>query len=313
MKTTNFERAIFFSWYCGIADCKFCYMSTTRQYNKGKLARRTTESILAESFLCKKLKWDIGFLSGGQKAYSTIEFLELLKNINKTINEKIWINIGALNKEELEKFKPYIKGAVASIETINSELHAELCPSKPIEPFVKMFKYCGELNLKKAMTIIIGLGENLNDYRLLKDFIIKNKIDKIHIYSLNPQKGTIFENKKLPTLEYHCEWIKNLRKDFPKLDIQAGIWKDKAKNVAGLLEAGTNSISKFPAIKLYGTKYAREIVKESENAGFKFKGKLDGKIKIDYDEIDSLKLNKKLKNGIKIKLGKYIKRMNENY
>ena len=27
-QTTNFERALFFSWYCEIRDCKFCYMST---------------------------------------------------------------------------------------------------------------------------------------------------------------------------------------------------------------------------------------------------------------------------------------------
>jgi len=312
MKTTNFERAIFFSWYCGIADCKFCYMSTTRQHNKGKIARRTTESILAELYLCKKLKWDIGFLSGGQKAYTTVEFLELLKKINKTINEKIWINVGPLNKEEVVQFKPYIKGVVASIETINPKLHSELCPSKPIEPFVRMFSYCDELKLKKAVTIIIGLGETLDDYNLLGEFIIKNKIDKIHVYSLNPQKETVFESKKSPSVEYHANWIRNLRKDFPKLDIQAGIWKDKVGNVRELLKAGANSISKFPAIKLYGTEYAKEIEEQAKKAGFKFKGRLYGKIKIDYNEINKLNFDEKLKDKVKIKLEKYIEKMNKN-
>lgn len=288
-------------------------MSTARQHNKGKLARRTTESILAEFFLCKKLGWDIGFLSGGQKAYTTIEFLELLKKIKEVVNKKIWINIGALRKDELTKFKPYIKGVVASIETINPDLHRTLCPSKPIEPFIQMFNYCDELKLKKAMTIIIGLGEKIEDYKLLKDFIIKNKIDKIHVYSLNPQKETIFENNEPISVKYHAEWIKKLREDFPKLDIQAGIWKDKVKNVSILLKAGADSISKFPAIKLYGTEYAKEIELQAKKAGRKFKGKMYGKIEIDFKEIDKLKLDFKLKEKIKLKLEKYIKRMNKIY
>ena len=85
MKTTYFERAIFLSWYCSKADCKFCYMSTQKSLIKDpKRARRTKESILAEALLCRQLGWKIEFLSGGYESYTKEELLFLIRNI-KTI------------------------------------------------------------------------------------------------------------------------------------------------------------------------------------------------------------------------------------
>src|SRR3989338_1167379 len=127
---TCFERAIFFSWYCGTGDCKYCYMSTQP---KKPLARRTTESLIAEVILCKKLGWNIGFLSGGHKAYTAEGFEELLKKISTAAEEKIWINIGALKEDEIKIFLPYIKGVVGAIEILDPKLHKKICPSKPIE------------------------------------------------------------------------------------------------------------------------------------------------------------------------------------
>jgi len=303
--TTNFERAIFFSWYCATRDCTFCYMSTQKT---AKTARRTQESILAELILCKKLKWDIGFLSGGHKAYTKIEFLELLKNINKTINQKVWINVGPLTKQELKQYKPYIKGVVASIETINPRIHKNVCPSKPTTHYEMMLKEADKLGLKKAITIIIGLGETIDDFKLLKDFIRKYKINKIHIYALNPQKGTVFENTKSPIPEYQAEWIAKTRIAFPNLDIQFGIWKDKVKRISLLLEAGANSISKFPAIRYFNSKQAKEIEKQSKKAKRKFKGTLTKVPKINIEkEVNKLKINREVKEKIKKKLEQYLK------
>lgn len=303
---TCFERAIFFSWYCKTRDCKFCYMSTQPK-DKTPLARRTTASILAEIIICKKLGWQIGFISGGHKAYTTLEFKELLKNINKIAEKKPWINIGALTEDELKQFQPYIKGVVASIETINPELHKMVCPSKPIEPFEEMLQYAAELRLNKAVTIILGLGETISDFELLKQFIKKHNIDKIHFYSLNPHKGTIFENTKPVTKEYQAEWIAMTRITFPKIDIQAGIWLDKVKNVSYLLKAGANSISKFPAIKYFNTDYAEEIEEQAEKAERKFKGTLTKFIDFNVDEeVEILNIDNELKQKIKIKLNQYI-------
>jgi biotin synthase-like enzyme len=282
---------------------------STAQHEKN--AVRSQESILAELILCKKLGWDIGFLSGGHEAYTKLKFLELLQNIHKVIKEKIWINIGPLTKEELILYRPYIKGVVASIETINPEIHKKVCPSKPIKPFEDMLKEAE--NLKKAITIILGLGETLEDINLLKSFIIKYNIDKIHIYILNPQKGTIFEKAEIPSAEYHAAWIAETRIAFPKIDIQFGIWKDKVDRVALMLEAGANSISKFPALRSFNSKQAKELEAEVKKANRIFKGTLTNLPKIDIDkEITKLKIEKNLKEKIKIKLKAYLTNLRQS-
>ena len=285
-------------------------MSTQTKFNKERLARRTTESLLAEVILCKKLGWELGFVSGGQGAYKKVEFLELLKKIKQVYGKKIWLNVGPISKLELIKYKPYIKGVVASIETINPKIHELVCPSKPIKPFEKMLVQAKKLGLKRGMTIIIGLGETINDFKLLRDFIKKYGISKIHIYGLNPQKRTMFENAKPPALEYQAEWIKRARKAFPRMDIQCGIWLDRTKYVSTLLKAGANSISKFPAIKYFGSQQAKEVEKQARLANREFKGTLTKLPKVDWDkEVDKLKLDKELKEKIRRKLKTYLKKM----
>lgn len=307
---TNFERAVFFSWYCAIRDCKYCYMSTQPE---NKMAKRTDASILAEIILCRRLGWDIGFISGGQKAYTKNEFAELLKKINIVLGDKVWINIGALKKEELNAFKPYIKGVVGAIECVNPKLHDEICPSKPVAPFVDMFNLAKSLGLAKGMTLIIGLGETIDDFLLLEKFIKDNGISKIHIYSLNPQKGTIFENTKSPEPEYHAEWIAKTRIAFPKIDIQAGIWSDRVKTISLLLKAGANSVSKFPAIRQFNSKDAKEIENQAKIAKRKFRGTLTKLPRIDVDaELKALPLDDKIKEEIRKQLDTYLKQLSKN-
>jgi len=284
-------------------------MSTQKGKNKGKIARRSTESILAEVFLCKKLGWQLGFISGGHNAYNTTEFLKLLRQINIVAEEKVWINIGPVSKPELRKFMPYIKGVVGSIETINPVIHLSVCPSKPVKPFEEMFQNAKELGLKNAMTIIVGLGEKISDFEILRQFIVRNSISKIHFYGLNPQKGTAFEKASPPAKEYQAEWISRTRKAFPGIDIQCGIWKDRPEYISALLKAGANSISKFPAIKKFGSEEAKRIELEAKKAGRKFLGTLTKKTKISLDEIDNYKLPIEIKEKVKEKLKQYMKRL----
>jgi len=308
---TCFERAIFFSWYCEIRSCRFCYMST--QEKADKKAVRSLASMLAEAVICKKLGWEIGFFSGGYKAYTTFRFKEILKAMHSVLKEKLWINIGALKKQTLKEFLPYIKGVVASIETINPKIHDFVCPDKPTEQYKKMLVEADKLKLKKAITIIIGLGEKIDDYPMLREFLKKYRIDKIHFYALNPQKGTAFENNKSIDPNYHAEWIARTRIDFPKIDIQAGIWTDKVQNVSLLLKAGANSISKFPSIRLFNSTEAKEIEAGAKKAKRKFKGTLTKMPKIDANkEVNKLKLDEKLKEDVKKKLERYLKAMKKH-
>lgn len=307
MKRTWFSRAIFFSWYCSKGDCRFCYMSTQPEKTK-KIPRRSVESILAEVIICKKLGWEIGFISGGFDAYKQVEFENLLRNIHKVYGRKLWINVGDLSMEEMEKYKPYVRGVAAAVETLNPELHDYMCPSKPLKPIVKMVEDAKKLGLERAMTYILGLGETIKDYNLLKDFIRKHEISKIHFYSLNPHKGTIFENKKSPSKEYQGRWISMTRKDFPGIEIQAGIWLDRVKNVSYLLKCGATSITKYPAIKYFGSTQSREIEHQAWLAGREFLGSLTVLPEMDIDEeVKSVPVA--LRNKLKKKLEQYLKQM----
>jgi biotin synthase-like enzyme len=311
LKTTCFERAIFYSWSCQLDECcKYCYMSTLPREKRTKEKVRSFASLLAETIITKKLGWDYGFLSGGIGAFSDDKLLDLLKKTNKIMEEKVWINIGILSKKQMESFRPYIKGVVGTIEVLDPALHKQICPSKPIVSVEKMFDNAKELGIARGMTIIVGLGESIDDFELLKKFITKHEITKIHIYGLNPQKGTAFENAKPPAVEYQSEWIRRTRMAFPNIDIQAGIWLDRVDYVAELLRAGTNSISKFPALKAFGSKEANEIEKQVKLANRKFIGTLSKMPKVDWDnEVDKLKFDIELKNNIKKKLKDYLRSM----
>ncbi|MBN2112375.1 radical SAM protein [Candidatus Woesearchaeota archaeon] len=299
---TWFERAIFLSWYCSRGDCKFCYMSTQKSKIKNpRLAKRKKESIFAEAAICKACGWRVEFLSGGYESYDIGELVEITKEIFKITGQKQWLNIGVLKQEELKKFKPYIEGVCGAVECVNPKLHDKLCPSKPISEIISMFKICDEFGLKKSMTIIIGLGETEKDIPLLIDFIRKHKIDKITFYALNPHEGTIF--KKGPQTGYYLKWISGTRKAFPKLHIVAGSWVDRLEEIPELLKAGATSITKFPSIKLFSTKFARQIEEGAEKAGRDFSGTMTRLPKIDISRFDE-------KTGQKIK--QYLKQMSKN-
>ncbi|MFA6888923.1 MAG: radical SAM protein, partial [Candidatus Woesearchaeota archaeon] len=283
--TTWFERAIFFSWWCGIRDCQFCYMSSQKNSNK-EYSIRHEASILAEVWLCKKLGWEIGFFTGGINAFSTDKVLDMLQKIN-VIYGKVWLSVGPLSKPLLEKYKPYIKGIVGSTETINPILHKKVCPSKPLEPYYKMFETAHELGLETAMTFIVGLGETKEDFPLLADVIKKYYISKIHVYGLIPHEGTVFAHAQAPTAEEQVWWIAQIRIAFPTIDIQCGIWSDRIERTHILLKAGANSISKYQAIKLFAKQPSVNIETEAEKAGRIFTGTLTKLPELNINEIDA--------------------------
>jgi len=311
---TWFERAIFFSWACKLKSCcKYCYMSTLPKEKRTKEKVRSFASLLAETVLCKHLGWKIGFLSGGIGIFSNEEIISLLSKMNEILNEKIWINIGTMDETQLKELKPYIEGVVGTVEVLDPSLHKEICPSKPLEDVERMFRCSQKLHIKNGMTLIVGLGETTDDFNLLKKFIQKYDIQKIHIYGLNPQKGTEFENALPPTPEYQAEWIARTRITFPKIDIQMGIWKDRVSRVGLLLKAGANSISKFPATSQFGTRYALEIEKQAALAGRRFKGTMTKMPKVDWKkEIEDLSFDSTLKKQISHKLEQYLAKMQRN-
>jgi biotin synthase-like enzyme len=269
----SFERAIFLSWYCGKGDCAFCYMSTQKDLiSDPRKARRSKESVIAEALISKACGWEVEFLSGGYDSYTIEEIADTAKEIMKITGKRQWLNIGTLNEAELKTLLPYSEGYIGTLECANSKLRGKLCPSKPMKDIFATYKTCDKLGLKKGATVIIGLGETLDDFESLKEFIAHNDLSRITFYSLNPQKGTVFT--KSPPIDYYEQWIAKTRISFPKLHIVAGAWSDKTLYFSRLLKAGANNFTKIPAIKIFGTEKAREIEKEVKSAGRTLQGTL---------------------------------------
>jgi biotin synthase-like enzyme len=310
--TTWYGRCIFLSWYCDIGTCQFCFRSTIKhKIQHAKTAKRSLSSDLVEALLCKKLGWRIEFLTGGYRIFPKEEMLDRIKLISKVYGEKIWLNIGVIEAEDLELFKPYVKGIVSSIETIEPKLHDQICPDKPIQPYGEMFQQTKDF--QKSMTMVIGLGEKREDFSLLKQFITKHQLERITFYALKPVKGTIFENSNGPETEDYLWWIAQTRIAFPKLEIIAGTTARRYEEVGLLLKAGANAFTKFPATKMFGTKEAHQIEEDIKAIGRKLTGTITTLPKINWNkEIEDIGLNKELEQEVKDKLTIYLKRMENN-
>ena len=299
-----YGRCIFLSWYCEVGTCKFCFRSTIHHKVKhAQSARRTIPSMLVEALLCKKLNWRIEFLTGGYRAFSFDELVNICKLVSKVYGEKIWVNLGTLDQDQLTQLKPYVKGVVASLETVNPELHKEICPDKPMQPYIDMLKEVK--GFKKSITIVIGLGETIEDFKLLEKTIKECNLDRITFYALKPVKGTPYT--KGPETNYYAEWIRKTRESFPELQIIAGTTARRVEEIDVLLNAGADAITKFPATKLFNSKESRTFVEKVKEADKILTSELNELPDINWDEeINSLDIEEDLKQQIKEKLDSYL-------
>ena len=313
-KEIFFERAIFFSWYCSLGDCTFCYMSLNKEKQDPKKARRSFASILAEAIICKVMNWKIEFISGGYESYSKEEIKFLLKTISEIHGKKLWVNIGTLSKSELENLKDYVEGYAGTIETVNWDVRKKVCPSKKLKPILKTFQHCSELNISNAMTIILGIGETIEDFSNLEKFIKEYNISRITFYALNPHQGTPF--KEPPTKEYVAQWIAKTRLAFPKIYIIAGAWLDKIDYYPLFVCAGANGITKLPIIRKFASNELKILKKSIKQDGRTLNGFFDVLPEIDIDklvqELNNDIFSSELKTKIKLKLESYFNQMESN-
>ncbi|MBN1386398.1 radical SAM protein [Candidatus Woesearchaeota archaeon] len=305
-KRVFFERAIFISWYCAKGDCKFCYMSTQKDKiaDPGR-ARRSTPSILAEAILAKKLNWKIEFISGGIHSFSKKELVSLLNHVYNIYGEKLWLNLGVLDEDLIRQLLPITEGICSTVECINPVVHDQVCPSKPLSEVLEQFRICDRYNLKKSITIIIGLGESEDDIPLLIDFIRDHGISKMTFYALNPIRGTIF--KKGPDKDYFLRWIKETRAACPDLHIVAGHWVDRVDYIREMIIAGADSITKYPAFRLFGSSHSKEL---ERNIGSDFASNLTEMPDFDVDkELKKYGFEDRLNSQVKGKIERYLEVM----
>lgn len=265
------ERAIFLSWYCEKGDCAFCYMSAQKpNIKEPQKARRKFESIIAEAEVTRRMGWNVEFLSGGYGLFKTPEIKDISQEIYSITGKPVWLNMGITR--ELEGFGDEIAGITGAVEVANPELHQKICPSKSLEDITGMLEFAGELGFKKAITIILGIGEKPEDTEYIWKMIEDLKIDRVTFYSLNPHKDTVYENSPSPASLYYAGVVAATRIKFPSLEIIAGTWVDNLANIGPLLLAGANGITKFPLFKMYGNRYGKRVEEEVRWAGKKLQG-----------------------------------------
>ncbi len=255
----SFERALFLSWYCGIADCKFCYMSSIKEKIDKNKAIRNIYRVLAEAILCKRIGWKIEFLTSGYNAFTHKEIDEISQMVSYVVGEPVWLNVGVLKNLD---FGSYVEGIVGAVETFDFELRKNICPSKNLEEIIKMLKEAKSVGFKTGITIILGLGEDKTKLENLFKLVKELKLDKIIFYTLIPHKGTIFENNVSPSTIYVSEIIAETRIRFPKIKITVGPWIDNISSIGLFLLSGANALTKFPLFKIFGTKVAKRIEQE---------------------------------------------------
>ena len=298
-KLITLERAVFLSWWCDKGDCAFCYMSTQKDKIKDpKKARRNINNIYAEAEMCKRLDWNIEFLSGGYESFTTQEIKDIATTIKEITGVGVWLNTGIT--DELNEYGHEIKGITGAVEVANPKIHENVCPSKKLEDISNMLDVAGDLGFKKAITIILGLGETLNDVGYIIDYIRDHKIDRIIFYSLNPHKETIYANSSQPASLYYAQVVAQVRLAFPDIEIICGTWIDNLANIGILILSGANGITKFPLFKMFGTKYGKRVEEEVKWAGRDIKGTFTDKNKLGPEKSEiNPELNKFIKRYVK--------------
>ena len=293
------ERAVFLSWWCDKGDCAFCYMSTQKDKIKDpKKARRNISNIYAEAEMCKRLDWNIEFLSGGYESFTTQEIKTIATTIKDITGDGVWLNTGIT--DELGEYGSEIKGITGAVEVANPEIHNRVCPSKKLSDISNMLDVAGDLGFKKAITIILGLGETLEDTDYIIDYIKDHKIDRVIFYSLNPHKETIYANSSQPASLYYAQVVARVRLTFPEIEIICGTWIDNLANIGILILSGANGITKFPLFKMFGTKYGKRVEEEVKWAGRELKGTFTDKNMLGPQESEiSPELNKFIKRYVK--------------
>ena len=245
-------------------------------------ARRNISNIYAEAEMCKRLDWNIEFLSGGYESFTNQEIKEIASTIKYITGDGVWLNTGIT--DELSEFGSEIKGITGAVEVANPKIHNNVCPSKSLDEISNMLDTAGDLGFKKAITIILGLGETLNDVNYVIEYIREHKIDRVIFYSLNPHKETIYADKSQPA----------------EIEIICGTWIDNLANIGILILSGANGITKFPLFKMFGTKYGKRVEEEVKWAGRRLKGTFTDKTQLGSEKSEvSPDLDKFIKRYIK--------------
>ena len=289
----RFERQVVFSTHHHINP-----RERGQSTQQSRVVKRATASVLAESILCKTLGWDL-LSKANLSLYTFGEIVDLIREMSNAYEDKLWVDVGAVTKTELELLTPFVQGITATIGSVNKDIQRRVSPNTPLTTYMSMFNEAR--TMKHGMSITLGLGEKLDDMEELARFIETHQIDRVLFRPFKPRRASRYF--KEPSSFYCARWIAETRIRFPKLTIVAGTNEHRVAETGLFLKAGANTITNFPSIRLFNSEQARIIEEEIRNAGRVLKGTLT----------DMRVLNKvresRMEDHIKEKLEKYIMAM----
>lgn len=306
-----FERSIFINWTCGIADCKYCYLSTQPKLDKHAL--RSPASILAEALVCKLMGWRVGYITGGLRVESTDYLITLLNRLEEVLEKKPWMNFGPYTHKEVLQLKPHVGGMGSAIESFDEDLHNYICPSKPLKALKRFLGHLDQEGLGKLITIILGIGEKKSDIETVIKEIATYNITAVQLCFLKPQENTVFSEVPPPDPDYMSWWIAKLRIAHPKLIIKVALVRERMSDIKQYLDAGANGFSRFMVFKDFNTDYAKQLEQGCKDANRELQGTFttlpQNTIK---EEVKKLSFDQELKKEIEKKANQYWKRLENN-
>ncbi|MCA9478490.1 MAG: hypothetical protein KC535_05065 [Nanoarchaeota archaeon] len=306
--TVFFERSLFINWTCGIADCKYCYLST--QPKQAKHAIRHPASIYAEALICKLMGWKVGYITGGLRVEEHSYIINLLDTLHVVLGEQIMMNFGPYTKSEVSLFKPHVTGMGSAIESFDEELHNYICPSKPLKALKNFLGHLQEQGMKKLITIILGMGEKKEDVQEVIAQIKNYDINIVQLCFLKPQEHTVFDDVPSPDPNYMAWWIAQLRIAIPTLHIKVALVRERISDTSLYLQAGANNVTRFMVFKDFASEYAAELEEECKKAHRRLQGHFSEVPPIDIDkEVNQLALEENLKEQIRSKAKQYYERL----
>lgn len=307
-KTVHFERSLFINWTCGIADCKYCYLST--QPKQAKHALRHPASIYAEVLVCRLMGWKLGYITGGLRVEKHEYIINLLQHIEKVYGEKTMMNFGPYTKSEVALFKPHVNGMGSAIESFDEELHNYICPSKPLKALKNFLGHLKEEGMEKLITIILGMGEKKSDVEEVIREVKKYNINIVQLCFLKPQENTVFDEVPPPNPNYMAWWIAKLRIALPTLHIKIALVRERIEDTSLYLRAGANNFSRFMVFKDFASEYAKDLVDECKKANRVLEGNFLTVPDVNLElEVNTLDVEENLKNTILVKAQQYLKRL----
>ena len=305
------ERSIFTNWTCGIADCKYCYLSTKPKLDRKSV--RSPESILAECLICREMGWKVGYITGGLRVESTEYMVDLLEKIRTVLGHKTMMNYGPYTKTEVAAFAPHVEGMGCAIESFDEELHKFICPSKPLNSLLKFLANVQEANLEKFITIILGIGERMSDVDEVIRKVSEYNIDKVQLCFLKAQENTVFTETPAPDIDYMAWWAARLRIAHPKLIIKIALVKDRIDDLHKLLDAGVNAITRYMIFDDFAGELAMKLQHECSLAGRELQGNFTYLPPLDLaklvNDLPSNMIDAELKRKILIKANQYYLRL----